>query len=51
MGVSGGGKGFEITLGSHPIADDLRELGLPKKPVMCMWTEKMVMRFGAPEKL
>ena len=29
----------------------LRELGLPKRPLMTMWTEKMVMRFGAPEKL
>ena len=48
---SGGGKQVEITLGNHPIADDLRSLGLPKKPLMTTWIGKMVMRFGPPEKL
>ncbi|MBW2497457.1 MAG: acetoacetate decarboxylase family protein [Deltaproteobacteria bacterium] len=50
MGASGG-KNVEITLGSHPVADDLRSLGLPKKPLMITWIGKMVMRFGPPEKL
>ena len=48
---AGGGRDVEITLGSHPIADDLRSLGLPKKPLMTTWIGKMVMRFDPPEKL
>ena len=48
---AGGGSGVELSLGSHPIADDLRSLGLPKKPLMTTWAGKMVMRFGPPEKL
>jgi hypothetical protein len=50
MGVNRGG-GVEISLGDHPIADDLRALGLPKKPLMAMWLGKMVMEFGPPTKL
>lgn len=50
LGVSRGGS-VEITLGDHPIADDLRKLGLPKKPLMATWAGKMVMTFGPPEKL
>jgi hypothetical protein len=50
LGARGGG-GVELMLGSHPIADDLRSLGLPKKPLMTTWAGKMVMRFGPPEKL
>ncbi len=48
---AGGGKEVEISLGSHPIADDLRSLGLPKKPLMTTWIGKMVMRFDPPEEL
>lgn len=48
---AGGGSGVTITLGDHPIADDLRALGLPKKPLMTTWAGKMVMSFGPPEKL
>ena len=48
---AGGGKDVEITLGDHPIADELRALGLPKKPLMTTWVGKMVMHFGPPEKL
>ena len=48
---SGGGREVEITLGDHPIADDLRSLGLPRKPLMTTWIGKMVMRFDPPEKL
>lgn len=48
---AGGGKDVEITLGDHPIADELRALGLPKKPLMTTWVGKMVMEFGPPEKL
>jgi hypothetical protein len=53
-----GGEGFgmkfggaELTLGSGPIADELRSLGLPKKPLMCTWMEKFHASFGPAEKL
>ena len=49
LGVSRG-KSVELSLGTHPIADDLRALGLPKKPLMATWAGKMVMQFGPPEK-
>jgi hypothetical protein len=51
VGTHFGGSGVELSLGTHPIAETLRELGLPKKPLMTMWTQKMVMTFGEPQKL
>ncbi len=45
------GSSVELTLGDHPIADDLRSLGLPKKPLMTTWAGKMVMSFDPPAKL
>ncbi len=45
------GSGVELTLGDHPIADDLRSLGLPKKPLMTTWAGKMVMSFDPPARL
>ena len=48
---AGGGKDVEIFLGDHPIAEQLRALGLPKKPLMTTWIGKMVMSFGPPERL
>ncbi|MGH0034929.1 MAG: acetoacetate decarboxylase family protein [Myxococcota bacterium] len=50
FGVFGGGR-FRLELGGHPIAQDLRALGLPRKPLMCVWTEHMRARFQAAEKL
>jgi len=47
LGVSLGGS-VEISLGRHPIADDLRALGLPKNPVATTWAGKMEMRFDPP---
>ena len=52
----GSGVGFSlggarIQLGSHPLAEALRSLGLPKRALMSMWTEHMHGRFEAPEKL
>ncbi len=41
--------GAELTLGRHPIADELRSLGLPKRALMTMWMEKMRGRFEVPE--
>jgi len=43
--------GAELTLGTGPIADQLRSLGLPKKPLMCSWMEKFHAEFGPAEKL
>jgi Acetoacetate decarboxylase (ADC) len=46
----GDGVGFRLggatlTLGTHPIADELRSLGLPKRALMTMWMERMHGRF------
>ncbi len=41
----------ELTLGTHAIADQLRELGLPKTALMSTWTEHMTGRFEQPEEL
>ena len=51
-----GGFGFSLSggrveLGDHPYADQLRGLGLPKRPLVCTWMENMHGRFEAPEKL
>ncbi|MFQ5418208.1 MAG: acetoacetate decarboxylase family protein [Myxococcota bacterium] len=43
--------GVELTLGSGVIPDQLRRLGLPKRPLMCTWMEKMSASFGPSEKL
>jgi hypothetical protein len=37
--------GAELSLGPHPIADELRSLGLPKRALMTMWMEHMHGRF------
>jgi hypothetical protein len=39
--------GAEVRLGNHPIADELRALGLPKRAVMTMWMERMRGTFWA----
>jgi hypothetical protein len=39
--------GAQLTLGTHPIADELRSLGLPKRALMTMWMERMHGRFEA----
>ena len=39
--------GVELALGAHPIADELRSLGLPKPALMSMWMGKMRGRFEA----
>ncbi len=43
-------RGADIELGAHPIADELRSLGLPKPALMSMWMGKMRGRFDAPER-
>jgi hypothetical protein len=43
--------GAELTLGTGKIADELRELGLPRRALMCTWMEHMRGSFGPAEKL
>ena len=43
--------GADLILGTHPIADTLRELGLPRTALMSVWMEHQRARFGAPELL
>ena len=40
--------GAELALGDHPIASELRSLGLPRRPLMTMWMEHQHGRFEAP---
>ena len=49
LGVHRGSR-VELSLGNHAIADNLRSLGLPKKPLMATWIGKMAMSFDPPEK-
>ncbi len=47
-----GGAGVELTLGDHPIAQELRNLGLADAtPIVSTWTEHMTGRFGRAKKL
>ncbi len=54
MGGDGVGMrlgGATIILGRHPMADELRSLGLPKRALMSTSMEHMHARFEAPERL
>lgn len=47
-----GGDGIELVLGDHPLADELRSLGLPEAPaLLSAWSEHMRGSFGASTKL
>ena len=48
LGVRMGG--VKMALGAHPIADELRSLGLPKPALMSLWMGKMKGRFEAAER-
>jgi len=41
-------SGAELELGHHSIADELRGLGLPRRPLMTTWMEHQHGRFEAP---
>ena len=41
--------GVALTLGDHPIADALRDLGLPRRALLGVWLGKMHGRFEVPE--
>jgi hypothetical protein len=46
LGVRLGGSTLELA--DHPLADELRSLGLPKRALMSAWMEHMHGRFEAP---
>jgi hypothetical protein len=50
-GVGFGLGGADLILGTHPIADTLRELGLPRTALMSVWMEHQRARFEAPERV
>jgi hypothetical protein len=50
FGVSRGAR-TAVRLGTHPIAEELRALGLPKAPVVGMWMENFSATFGRPQPL
>jgi hypothetical protein len=43
--------GANLILGTHPIADTLRDLGLPRTALMSVWMEHQRARFDAPERV
>jgi hypothetical protein len=49
MGFALGGA--DLRLGEHPVAEELRSLGLPRRALFTTWMERMRSRFDPPEKL
>lgn len=45
------GRDGLLELGSHPVADKLRRLGLPKKPLLTVWNGKLTFAMTHPEPL
>jgi hypothetical protein len=49
VGVSfGGGR---LSLGDHPVAEQLRGLGLPRRPLLATWMGRLSFSAGAPQRL
>jgi Acetoacetate decarboxylase (ADC) len=48
-GVSGRPGGARLVLGEHPMADELRSLGLPKRALFSSSARQMSASFGPPE--
>ena len=46
-----GGAGVSLELGDHPVAEELRKLGLPKDPILSNWCEHMRGSFGPSKPL
>ena len=52
MTLNPGGQGVVLELGDHPLAEELRQLGLAESsPILSTWTENMTGSFGTPRKL
>jgi hypothetical protein len=49
--MSPGPDGVELVLGPHPLAAQLRDLGLPAPAMMSTWMEHMHGSFGSPRKV
>ncbi|HYD49153.1 MAG TPA: acetoacetate decarboxylase family protein [Terriglobales bacterium] len=50
--INPGGAGVQLELGTHPLADELRRLGLPDAPLLLStWVEHMRGSFGAPRRI
>jgi hypothetical protein len=49
MGIRFGGG--DLCLGDHPVAEQLRSLGLPRRPLVSSWIGQLSLEVGAPEKL
>jgi hypothetical protein len=49
MGVSI--RGGHLLLGEHPLADQLRGLGLPRRPLLASWIGHVALDVGAPQRL
>ena len=43
--------GASLTLGTHPIADELRSLGLPRGALFSMSMEHLAATFDAPQEV
>jgi len=43
--------GGELWLGEHPLADELRGLGLPRRPLIASWMGHFSFEMSAPQKL
>jgi hypothetical protein len=48
-GTAGRVGGASLVLGSHPVADELRSLGLPKRALFCSSAAQMRASFGGAE--
>jgi len=44
-------RGGELKLGDHPITDELRGLGLPRRSLIATWNGHLHFQMSAPEKL
>lgn len=44
-------RGAELQLGAHPVADELRSLGLPRRPLLAVWNGHLAFKMSAPERL
>jgi hypothetical protein len=50
-GVGVSFAGGRLTLGEHPVSEQLRGLGLPRRPLLSSWMGRFSFEVGAPERL
>lgn len=44
-------RGADIELGPHAFADEIRQLGLPKRPLLSVWSEHLGFEMSAPVRI